>query len=81
MGVIETRRYCSTCGRQTRHVSQRFSPEAALLLAILTAGLFLIMWFFISIGERHKPWVCCECSERRHTSDDKKREKQTQNVE
>ncbi|RJP31670.1 MAG: hypothetical protein C4547_15265 [Phycisphaerales bacterium] len=62
MGVIENRRFCPDCGRQTWHVSRRFSPECAFLLALLTGGLFLLVWFVISIMERNQPWICRDCS-------------------
>ena len=33
-----------------------------MLLALCTAGLFLIVWFLISIAERKKPWLCTGCA-------------------
>ena len=66
--VAQKLRFCQNCNRETVH--QRNTKEMSwvihILLAILTAGLWLVVWLFLFVYHGlTKPiavkWVCADC--------------------
>ena len=66
--VAEKLMLCKKCGRETIHFKnvKEMNWIMHLVLAIFTAGLWLIVWFFILIWHiMTKPvggkWTCSQC--------------------
>jgi hypothetical protein len=67
MGVLQSHRHCTYCGRKTRHVRETFGDGAGCLLTVLTAGLFLPVWIVIKVVEAFRPFRCQVCGKGRLT--------------
>lgn len=68
MGMIQASRKCRNCGRRTLHARRSFGLGWGLLLSILTAGLFIPVWFCIKISEAlFVSWKCQQCGGARMT--------------
>ncbi len=65
MGVVQTTRYCSACGKNTLHVKHNFGTGWVCLLTLLTSGLFLLIWIPIIIVQAMKPLRCQACGKGR----------------
>ena len=61
----QSQRTCPICGRKTLHVqAQSIGDGFGCLLMILTAGLFLPVWFvLILIDALSQPWRCQTCGQ------------------
>lgn len=53
--------YCPVCRRQV--LARRRSPNALLhlILTVMTAGLWLIAWFFMATSNRSLTFLCTNC--------------------
>ena len=51
-------RYCPTCGENTKHVHNGPNHVLHLLMAIVTGGLWIVVWILLSIGYK---FVCDRC--------------------
>ena len=62
MGIQTAQRLCRTCDKLV--LAQRQTPNHVLhlLLTLITAGLWLIVWLFLSI--KGSPWRCPNCGSR-----------------
>jgi len=63
MPTEESMERCSKCGRRTMHVARKPNHILHLLLTVFTAGIWLIPWLLLSLGQ--KPAQCTECGKRR----------------
>ena len=62
MSVKQSRRYCRSCGRKTRHAKNVLGLGWGLLLTILTAGLFLPVWLIVGLlNAVFVPYRCQHC--------------------
>lgn len=52
--------YCSICEKKTVHNAKKTNHILHLLLSVLTAGLWLIVWLFVADNNSHKR-VCANC--------------------
>ena len=50
---------CKTCGRPTPHLVDRPNHILHLLLSVVTAGLWLIVWLFVGAGEKKATCTVC----------------------
>lgn len=59
MGYAESSGWCRTC--QARSLLRRRTPNHILhlLLSIVTAGLWLIVWLLLSMS--NPDWLCARC--------------------
>lgn len=53
--------FCPVCGRQVLARRTPASNVLHLLLAVVTAGLWLIPWFFIATSSRAQTYFCTLC--------------------
>lgn len=53
--------YCTTCESQTMHLQQRPNHILHLLLTLVTGGLWLLVWIFMSSSKSQ----CSECAHNR----------------
>lgn len=51
--------HCGQCGRTTIHERQELGADAACILAVLTGGIFLLLWLIIAASPA--PWTCQVC--------------------
>ncbi|HBG20111.1 MAG TPA: hypothetical protein DDY32_12790 [Desulfobulbaceae bacterium] len=51
--------YCKTCQKNILFIQDSPNHALHIILSIFTAGLWLIVWFFVVIGE--KDWHCSVC--------------------
>lgn len=56
--------FCKTCGKQTMHLQPSTSHVLHLLMTILTAGLWLIVWFFVAQSNGSQK-SCTQCGSMR----------------
>lgn len=61
MAVDQEQRHCVDCQRSTLHVRQRTSEMWGCLITILTAGLWLPIWFLMWVFGRLKGFHCQVC--------------------
>ncbi len=64
-------KYCETCGHDTVHIKsgQKMNWVLHIILTVITAGLWLIVWFFIFIyhmimdvgKDMASRWTCSKC--------------------
>lgn len=54
-------RYCPTCGRRVLGIRERPNHILHLLLSVVTAGLWLIVWLFLGLSYAKEPWHCPYC--------------------
>ncbi|MGH7531008.1 MAG: hypothetical protein ACREMN_11550 [Gemmatimonadales bacterium] len=50
---------CKSCGKPTLHLVQRPNHILHLLLSVFTAGLWLIVWVLVSMGEKKASCTVC----------------------
>lgn len=62
MGFLEAGKVCATCQRQTLHRQQTPNHVLHFLIAFLTCGAWLVVWFILSAWEQ--PWLCVTCGTR-----------------
>ena len=60
MGVQSLSLYCHKCRAETGHTKNTMSHGLHLLLALLTAGLWLIPWIMLSVFASQAP-NCSHC--------------------
>ena len=58
MATKVARRFCPACDEMKKSVKDGPNHILHLLLSIVSGGLWLIVWLFVSIG---RPWACDEC--------------------
>ena len=55
-------RHCKNCERKTLHVKQSLSTGMGLLLTIITAGTFLLLWIpYLMFWLPFRPFRCQVC--------------------
>lgn len=61
MGIEYRQRWCETDQRLVR--AERATPNHILhlILSIVTAGLWLIVWLLVAIENGNRPWRCPIC--------------------
>ena len=59
---------CSACAKPTLHVAQTPTHVVHLLLSIITAGFWLIVWIFLSIGTPKPQCTICGKKNSSHKS-------------
>jgi DNA-directed RNA polymerase subunit RPC12/RpoP len=65
---VQVSRHCKQCGHKTLHVKQSMSTGIGLLLTILTAGLFLLLWIpYMMLVLPFRPYRCQTCGSGRLT--------------
>lgn len=52
---------CRYCGKPTVHLVEKPNHILHLLLSVLTAGLWLIVWLIIALHLRDKDEICTVC--------------------
>jgi hypothetical protein len=65
MATQQTSRFCKRCNTHTLHMRHTFSAGWGLLLTLLTAGMFLILWIPMMVLESFRPWRCQMCGKGR----------------
>lgn len=65
MGVQQSGRFCKRCDQHTLHMRHTFSAGWGILLTLLTAGLFLLIWVPIMFMDSLRPWRCQSCGKGR----------------
>lgn len=61
-------RHCKCCQRKTLHVKQSLSTGMGLLLTIITAGTFLLLWLpYMMLVLPFRPFRCQTCGGARLT--------------
>lgn len=62
MSTVQVSRHCKECGRKTLHAKHKLGTGMAVLLTLLTGGLFLLVWlpycFFVL---PLRPYRCQSC--------------------
>jgi len=58
---IQQALYCSVCEEKTIHNAKKTNHILHLLLSIITAGIWLVVWVLIADQNSHKR-VCIKCS-------------------
>jgi rubrerythrin len=51
--------FCNSCNKNTLFVQDTPNHILHLILTIFTVGLWLIIWFFVAVGEKN--WHCSVC--------------------
>ena len=68
MAHTQSRRYCRECGQKTLHVKEQMSTGMGLLLTIITAGTFLVLWIpYMMLVLPFRPFRCQACGQGRLT--------------
>lgn len=57
---------CRTCGKPTLHLIERPNHILHLLLSVLLLGLWLIVWFLVTLGEKKAACTVCGTRYKRH---------------
>lgn len=65
MPTVQRMHYCLSCARQTLHVQQKPNHILHLLLSLVTAGLWILIW----IGLRSSKPQCTLCGHGRGAFD------------
>ena len=52
--------FCENCKKSNIHIKQRPNHTFHLLMAIITAGIWIVVWLFKAIFTNTKP-VCSKC--------------------
>lgn len=59
---VQVSRHCKQCGHKTLHEKQSMSTGMGLLLTIITAGLFLLLWIpYLMFWLPFRPFRCQTC--------------------
>lgn len=61
MGMEYQQRWCETDQRLVRAERPKPNHILHLILSILTAGLWLIVWFLVAVEKGNRPWQCPIC--------------------
>jgi hypothetical protein len=56
------RAHCPRCRHQQVFVQAEINHPLHLVLALLTAGLWIISWLALCIGKVYRPWRCEHCA-------------------
>ena len=59
MGTEYSTAYCKHCDDNVKTIRKTPSHLFHLIMSIVTCGVWLIVWFFVSWG--HEPWRCSQC--------------------
>jgi len=57
---------CRTCGKPTLHLVGRTNHVLHLLLTVFTAGIWLLVWLLVSLGEKKATCTVCGARYKRH---------------
>lgn len=57
----KTRAHCPRCRHQQIFVRAQINHPLHLILAVLTAGLWLVSWLALCLGKSIRPWRCEHC--------------------
>lgn len=60
MANTQIMKHCKTCGKSTLHLQKTTSHVLHLLLSVLTAGLWIVIWVLVSISNSTQG-QCTEC--------------------
>ena len=63
MGTKSEREYCRTCEAPVLAVKQTPSHVLHLLLSIVTAGLWILVWLALTIGASFRSFRCPTCGD------------------
>lgn len=64
----QSSRQCKQCGQKTLHMKQSMSTGMGLLLTVITAGLFLLLWIpYLVFVLPFRPFRCQICGSGRLT--------------
>lgn len=61
MADKQTTAYCYVCGKQSRYVKPRINHTLHLILAIVTIGIWGIVWLILGLSNSGKPVRCVTC--------------------
>lgn len=61
MGISKQRRYCAEDDRMVLAEKETPNHLLHLLLTLITAGLWLIIWIFVAIGSDFGKYKCPQC--------------------
>ena len=61
MGTVQSTGFCETCGKQTMFVKQKLNNVLHLILSVLTAGIWLIVWLVLGMINSGKKPRCTSC--------------------
>ena len=64
MASAQIMRYCRKCGKQTMHVGHGTSHLLHLILATISAGVWVPVWIFIHLNNATK-MACSQCGRKR----------------
>ena len=53
--------FCIHCQEKTLHIKKTPNHVLHLLLTILTAGLWLIVWILVGMSSASEKWQCSKC--------------------
>lgn len=59
----QQQKLCKNCHRYTLHARASFNIGIGLLLTLLTAGGFLLLWIPLAIIDSTKPYRCQVCGQ------------------
>jgi hypothetical protein len=59
--VIQTSHYCATCQRRTLHTKARINHVLHLVLSVLTAGVWLVVWAILGASNSAERTRCTVC--------------------
>jgi hypothetical protein len=57
---------CRTCGKATMHLVARPNHILHLLLSVVTAGLWIIVWLLVGLKEKKATCTVCGTRYKRH---------------
>lgn len=68
MSVVQVSRHCVNCGHKTLHAKHQMSIGMGIVLTLMTAGLFLLVWFpYRMFWLPFRPFRCQTCGKGRLT--------------
>lgn len=61
MAVDQKSRYCKSCRKNTLHIRHRVSEMWGCLLTLITVGLWIPIWFVMSLFGTFGSYRCQTC--------------------
>ena len=58
---VEHSGYCPYCNQRRLLHRHRVNHILHILLAIITAGFWLLVWIFLCVASSFEPWRCASC--------------------
>ena len=59
MATVQKMRKCAACGRPTMHIQESPNHILHLLLSVVTVGVWLPIWFLISLFKKKPQCTVC----------------------